>query len=63
MTVALFIGLLTLFAIIQGSIISAKQKDISDVLTRKKRDLSFQIEEMVTALIKEFKYLINYRLY
>ncbi|XP_044596740.1 uncharacterized protein LOC123273406 [Cotesia glomerata] len=46
MTVALFIGLLTLFAIIQGSIISAKQKDISDVLTRKRRDLSYQIEEM-----------------
>ncbi|KAK0172539.1 hypothetical protein PV328_005845 [Microctonus aethiopoides] len=39
--VALFIGLLTVFAIVQGSLMSVKQKEgIVDVHSRRKRDLS-----------------------
>ncbi|XP_008553538.1 uncharacterized protein LOC103575503 [Microplitis demolitor] len=48
MTVALFIGLLTLFAIIQGSMVAAKRKDdlVDALSSRKKRDLSFEIDSM-----------------
>lgn len=51
MTVALFIGLLTLFAIIQGSMVAAKRKDdlVDALSSRKKRDLSFEIDSMVNS--------------